>query len=136
MDKDTVFFDNKSLADVLNDVDKKSNSKDKKIEKLLDQLKDLIVNVNDAVMVVPLLKEYLEIAVKNDEQLVKVATIMQRVIGNVTKDPSSNPWDILTDEEKKQIEQEVTDDKVDQLQEKADEVVNKLKSREIENEKR
>lgn len=126
MDKDTVFFSNKSLSDVLHDVYKKSNSKDKKIETLLDQLKDLIVNVSDAVMIVPLLKEYLEIAVKNDEQLVKVATIMQRVIGSITKDPNSNPWDILTDDEKKQIEKEVETNNVNKLQEKTDEVLQKL----------
>lgn len=127
MDKDTVFFNNKSLADVLNDIYKKSNTKDKQIEGLLEQLKHLISNVNDAVMVVPLLKEYLEISVKNDEQLVKVATIMQRVMGNVSKDNNSNPWDILSDEEKKQIEQEVTTNKVDELQQRADEVMQKIK---------
>lgn len=135
MDKDSVFFGNKSLADVLNDIYKKSNTKDKKIDGLLDQLKDLIINTSDAVMIVPLLKEYLEIAVKNDEQLVKVATIMQRVIGNVTKDPNSNPWDILSDEEKKQIEQEVESDKVNVLEEKTNEVLKKLKEGNVQNEK-
>jgi len=135
MDKDTVFFGSKSLADVLNDIYKKSNSKDKKIEILLDQLKNLITSTSDAVMIVPLLKEYLEIAVKNDEQLVKVATIMQRVIGNITRDPNSNPWDILSDEEKKQIEQEIENDKVDVLQQKTDEVIKKLKEGNKEDEK-
>jgi len=130
MDKDTTFFDDKSLADVLQDIYKKSNTKDKKISELLNDLKDLVKTTNDAVLVVPLIKEYIEISVKNDEQLIKIATIMQRAIGSNVVD-NNNPWDIISDEEKAQIEQEIKttyDKKTAQLQTKTNELIEKIKT--------
>lgn len=131
MDKDSVFFDNKSLSDVLEDIYKKSNNKDKKINLLLDDLKNLVKNVSDAVLVVPLIKEYLEMAIKNDEQLVKIATVMQRVIGTNIQSGEKNPWDLITDEDRAQIEKELKntfDQKNKELQQKTTELIDKVKS--------
>jgi hypothetical protein len=53
---------------------------------LISELKPLIQDIGDATLVVPLLKEYLEISVKNDEQLIKMATIIQRAVQSETTD--------------------------------------------------
>jgi hypothetical protein len=45
-------------------------------------LKPLIADIGDATLIVPLIKEYLEIGVRNDEQLIKMATIIQRAVNN------------------------------------------------------
>ena len=56
--------------------------KEEQISTLISELKPLIQDIGDATLVVPLLKEYLEISVKNDEQLIKMATIIQRAVQN------------------------------------------------------
>lgn len=80
MDLENIeIYGNQTFADLLKRIDKNSTDKAKKIEGLIDQLSDMIESVNDATILVPLVKEYLEIDVKNDEQLIKVATIIQRM---------------------------------------------------------
>ena len=49
-----------------------------------------------------MLKEYLEINVKNDDQLVKVAAIVQRIIAAETRAGSEDEFG-LTDAEKEQL---------------------------------
>ena len=62
----------------------------------------MIENIGDATLIVPLIKEYLEIGVKNDEQLIKMATIIQRCLLNVA---SSNNGDgsLISEAEKAQL---------------------------------
>ena len=38
----------------------------------------MVQEIGDATLIVPLIKEYLEIGVKNDEALIKMPTIVQR----------------------------------------------------------
>jgi len=64
----------------------------------------MIKNIGDAVIIVPLIKDYMEIAVKNDEALIKMAAIVQKAQGrNINSDGGL----ILTEEEKKQLIDEV-----------------------------
>jgi hypothetical protein len=54
----------------------------------------------DASVVVPLIKEYLEISVKNDDALIKLAAIVQRLM----KDNNNEGGGLLlSDEEKRQL---------------------------------
>ena len=46
---------------------------------MIGELKSLIENIGDATLLVPMIKEYMEIGVKNDEALIKLATIVQRL---------------------------------------------------------
>ena len=80
MDKDSIIFGDKSFSDLLQDIYSNSRKKDTQINGLIDQLKPLIKNVADAAMMVPLIKEYLEVSVKNDEHLVRLAAIVQRLL--------------------------------------------------------
>ena len=64
----------------------------------------MIQDIGDATLVVPLLKEYLEISVKNDEQLIKMATIIQRAVQNEGQDDGNFG---MTEEEKQQLLNEV-----------------------------
>ena len=80
MDKDSIIFGEKSFSDLLQDIYANSRKKDAQINGLIDQLKPLIKNVADAAMMVPLIKEYLEVSVKNDEHLVRLAAIVQRLL--------------------------------------------------------
>ena len=77
-----------------------AREKEKQINILIKELKPHIKSIGDATVVVPLIKEYLEIGVKNDEHLIKMAAIVQRAQSRST-DGSSEM--LLTEEEKKQL---------------------------------
>ena len=80
MDKDSILFDDKSFSDLLRDVYSNTKKKENQINGLIDQLKPLIRNMTDASLMVPLIKEYLEISVKNDDNLVRLTAIIQRLL--------------------------------------------------------
>ena len=71
---------------------------------LIGELRPLIKNIGDATVIVPLIKEYLEVGVKNDEHLVKLAAVVQRLVStnNRVQSETGNSW-MLTEEEKKQL---------------------------------
>lgn len=83
--KDDKIFEDKSLADVMADIYTNSKQKHNQINSLIEKLQPLIKSTGDASIMVPLIKEYLDISVKNDEQLVKLAQIIQRLINAVGK---------------------------------------------------
>jgi hypothetical protein len=107
MDKDTKLFGTTTFSDILSDIYQNSKNKENQITRLVDQLKGLIKNINDAGMLVPLIKEYLEVAVKNDEQLVKLAAIVQRLIISAGK--GSGEEFGLSEDEKQQLLREAQD---------------------------
>jgi len=98
-----VVFNGKKFSDILSEIYNNQKKKEKQITSLIDELKPLVKDIGDATLVVPLLKEYLDIGVKNDEQLIKLAGIIQRIVQNKNDGGDS----ILTEEERKQIMSEV-----------------------------
>ena len=79
---ESVVFGNKKFSDILSEIYDNQKKKEKQISTLIGELKPLINDIGDATLIVPLIKEYLEISVKNDEQLIKMATIIQRIMSN------------------------------------------------------
>lgn len=102
MDKDTLLFDDKSFSDLLRDVYSNTKKKENQINGLIDQLKPLIRNMTDASLMVPLIKEYLEISVKNDDNLVRLTGIVQRLLVVGSKTTAEGELG-LTDAERKQL---------------------------------
>jgi len=104
MDKDTILFDDKSFSDLIRDVYNNTKKKQSQVDVLIDQLKPLIKTTHDAPLIVPLLKEYLEIAVKNDDNLVRLTGIIQRLLAVGGKGDKEEYG--LTDSERAQLLQE------------------------------
>ena len=104
MDFDIEIFKGKSFSDLMKDIYSNSSKKDRQINLLIGELRPLIKNVGDATVIVPLIKEYLEVGVKNDEHLVKLAAVVQRLVStsNRVQAETGQSW-ILSDEEKKQL---------------------------------
>lgn len=104
MSFETELFKGKTFSDLMKDVYDNSKKKERQINLLIAELKPLIKNVGDATLIVPLIKEYLEVGVKNDEHLVKLAAVVQRLISANTRVQSETGgnW-VLTDEEKQQL---------------------------------
>jgi len=82
---DKVIFDDKTLSDLFKEIYTNSRKKDSQINAMVGELKTLIEGIDDATLVVPMIKEYMEIAVKNDEHLIKLAQIVQRIETNAGK---------------------------------------------------
>lgn len=96
---DNVIFGKKKFSDVLEEIYNNQQKKDKQVTALINELKPLISDIGDATLVVPLIKEYMEISVKNDDILIKMAALAQRAMATVTSDGSLT----ITDEEKDQL---------------------------------
>ena len=98
---DSDIFGNKKLKDLFQEIYNNQKKKEKQISALIEELKPLIGDIGDATLVVPLIKEYLEIGVKNDEQLIKMATIIQRCL--TTTESGGEGGFMISDEEKAQL---------------------------------
>jgi hypothetical protein len=74
------------------------------ITALIGELKPLINDIGDATLIVPLIKEYMELGIKNDEQLIKMATIIQRALASGKSEEEGFG---MTEDEKAQLLSEV-----------------------------
>ena len=83
---DNIIFGKKKFSDILSEIKKKKKKKEQQITGLISELKPLVSDIGDATLIVPLIKDYLELGVRNDEQLIKMATIIQRAVNNDTGD--------------------------------------------------
>jgi predicted transcriptional regulator len=99
MADDKEIFKGKTFDSLLEDIYNNSKRKETQIQILITELKPMIKNIGDAVIIVPLIKDYMEIAVKNDEALIKMAAIVQKAQGRTT----DNGDLILTELEKQQL---------------------------------
>ena len=97
-----IIFDDKSFSDLLKEIHKNQTKKSKQLASLIAELRPLITSLGDATVVVPLIKEYMEISVKNDDQLIKMAAIVQRLSTGTT---STGDGGMLTEEEMEQLQQ-------------------------------
>ncbi len=96
-----ILFDNISFSDLLKDIHGNQKKKAKQLAQLISELKPLVQSLGDATVIVPLIKEYLEISVKNDDALIKMAAIVQRLS---TGTASSGDSGLLTEEEMAQLQ--------------------------------
>ena len=96
---DSTVFGGKKFSDLLEEIYNNQKRRDAQVVALISELKPLVQEIGDATLIVPLIKEYMEIGVKNDEQLIKMATIVQRALQNVDEDGGLG----ISDEEKEQL---------------------------------
>ena len=83
---DSVVFGDKKFSDILEEIYNNQKKKSEQVTALISELKPLVQEIGDATLIVPLIKEYMEIGVKNDDALIKMATIIQRVVNNSNED--------------------------------------------------
>jgi hypothetical protein len=120
MDIKEELFKGTSFADLMSDVYHNSKKKDRQINQLIAQLQPLIRNASDATIIVPLIKEYLDVAVKNDDHLVKLTAITQRYIS--TTQTISGESSLLSDDEKQQLLEMASKDFEEELSNEIDEI--------------
>lgn len=105
MDFDKEIFKGKSFSSLMKDIYNNSRQKEDQLKALITQLKDMIEEPGDAVMIVPLLQGYLEVSVKNDEALIKMAAIVQKAMSMAEKGESSG--ELLSERDKELLFAEI-----------------------------
>ena len=120
MSQEFELFKGTNFSDLMRDVYHNSKKKDKQIKLLIAQLEPLVTNINDATVVVPLIKEYMDVSVRNDDQIVKLAAIVQRMMKDANSEDGGGLG--LTEDEKKQLmaNAEAIDAKIDTMVEEGD----------------
>jgi hypothetical protein len=125
MKNDYEIFEGKTLSDVFKDIYDNSKTNKQQLEVLMKEVVGFIKDGDTAVQIIPMLKEYLEINVKNDEQLVKLATVVQRIMAAEKRTTDSGDEFGLTENEKQQLMDAIESD-VQELQIKKDEIDNSI----------
>ena len=96
-----IIFDDKSFSDLLKEIHGNQKKKAKQIGQLITELKPMMTSIGDATVIVPLIKEYMDISVKNDDALLKMAAIVQRL----STGTSGGEGGLLTEAEMDQLQQ-------------------------------
>ena len=99
---DKIIFGKKTFANILEEIYDNQKKKDKQVTALIGELKPMIEEIGDATLIVPLIKEYMEIGVKNDDLLIKMAALAQRAMSNQSSESLG-----ISDEEKQQLLDEI-----------------------------
>ena len=117
---DFEVFDGKSLSDLFKDIYDNTQTNKKQLEVLMQEVVGFIKDGDTAVQIIPMLKEYLEINVKNDDQLVKMAAVVQRIISSEQRGSVGDEFG-LSDSEKEQL-MGALEDAATALQKRSDEI--------------
>jgi len=105
MSNEYELFKGTNFSDLMRDIYHNSKKKSRQIDGLIKELQPLISNTGDATVIVPMIKDYLEVSVKNDDALVKLAAVVQRIISATSRDDDGNEFG-LTDEERSRLIEE------------------------------
>jgi len=98
-----IIFGKKKFSDLLEEIYTNQKRREAQVTALISELKPMVSDIGDATLIVPLIKEYMEIGVKNDDALIKMATLVQRALNSTNEDGSLG----ISDEEKAQLLEEM-----------------------------
>lgn len=138
MSTDFELFPGKNLSGLFKDIYDNQQNKKQRISELIAEMKKVIRHAGDMAVIGPIIKDLVDTSVKNDDALIKMAAIAQRIIGAQHKVEGDSGF--LSDEEKEQLLKqldetiaEVADEqdlKVDELTNEIEELKQKVKSNE------
>jgi hypothetical protein len=94
-------FEWKTFQDLTKDIYENTTKRKVQIDLLISEIHGFITTIDDVVMVAPIIKEYMDTAVRNDEHLVKLAGVLQRIISK--SQGESDESMLLSDDEKAEL---------------------------------
>jgi hypothetical protein len=105
MDTDKEIFAGKTFASLAKDIYFNSSKKSAQIDQLIKDLRQMIKDAGSATVIAPMIKDYLDVSIKNDDQLVKLSAVLQRYLGGGSGGDSdgSGVGSGLTDSEKEEL---------------------------------
>lgn len=107
MDMEFELFKGKSFKDLCKDIYVNQERRKEQIEVFIGDLRPLIKTVNDAMIVAPIIKGYMDAGNQNDDHLVRLAAIIQKIISSHEKAEAEGGSTFLSEQEKKQLMDEV-----------------------------
>jgi len=141
MSTDFELFPGKNLSGLFKDIYENQQNKKQRISELIAEMKKVIRHAGDMAVIGPIIKDLVDTSVKNDDSLIKMAAIAQRIIGAQHK--AEGDTGFLSDDEKeqllKQLDETISqvadeqDVKVDELTNEVEELKQKVKLNEPEN---
>ena len=103
--------DGKTFRDLCKEILDRSQSKKDQLDTLLSDVRGHIKNVNDAAVFLPRIKELLEVGIKNDEQIIKLTAILQK-LQSTQLETNGGDDGLLSEEEKDQLLQNAVKEQV------------------------
>jgi hypothetical protein len=79
MDYSKKIFKDKSMADIMEEIYKDKNEKQKQLKGLISMLKDLVNDGGDAIMLMPQIKELMDLDIKNNDTLLRLGALIQKI---------------------------------------------------------
>ena len=120
MENDIKIFGDKNFSDLSQEIYENNKLKKTQIDLLIQEVHGYIQGIEDIAIVGPIIKELMDVGIKNDDNLVKLATLYQRIMSKQTVDESG--VSLLSDEEKEQLMASL-EDVAEDLQKKKDDIV-------------
>ena len=117
MSEKNEIFEGKTFQDLTKDIYENTTKRKVQIDLLISEIHGFITTIDDVVLVAPIIKEYMDTAVRNDEHLVKLAGVLQRIISKSQGDSDESM--LLSDAEKEEL-MGTLQDTVDDLQKESD----------------
>ena len=127
MSTDFELFPGKNLSGLFKDIYDNQQNKKQRISELIAEMKKVIRHAGDMAVIGPIIKDLVDTSVKNDDSLIKMAAIAQRIIAS--KDKVDGDTGFLTDDEKEQLLKEIEDtakEVVDEQDHKVDELTHEI----------
>jgi hypothetical protein len=128
MSNDYEIFKGKSLASLFEDIYQNQTYNRKQLDVLMKNITSMIKDGDTAIQIVPMIKEYLEINVRNDELLVKLAAIVQKIISAENRVGSEEEFGLSESEKESLLKTIVEHDTMD-LQSASDKITKELSSK-------
>jgi len=101
MSEKNEIFEGKTFQDLTKDIYENTTKRKTQIDLLISEIHGFITTIDDVVLVAPIIKEYMDTAVRNDEHLVKLAGVLQRIISKSSGESDESM--LLSDAEKEEL---------------------------------
>lgn len=105
MSADFELFPGKQLSSLFEDIYTNQLNKKKHISEIIYELRKTIRHAGDYAVLGPVIKDLIDSSVRNDDQLVKLATIAQRIMSANSKSDGESTY--LTEAEREQLLSEI-----------------------------
>ena len=127
MENDKEIFDGKTFSSLAKDIYFNSSHKKDQINQLIKDLREMVTDMGSATVVAPMIRDYIDVGVKNDDQLVKLSAVLQRYLSNDSSSEGAGNSAGLSDEEKEQLLSSVKSE-LDSINSSEDDIKKQIKT--------
>ena len=119
MENDIKIFGDKNFSDLSKEIYENNKLKKTQIDLLIQEVHGYIQGIEDIALVGPIIKELFDASIKNDDNLLKLATVIQRIMNKQVD--AVDDTSLLSEDEKEELMASL-EDAAASLQGKSDEI--------------